>query len=338
MPSRQRRPKPNRKPKPEAKPAKKAEKKMSRPVKRLAAATYGRRAEVLLQRFTACVLFFVLSISFAGTASGQETQAGPPSVRSVSGQFIVSALPEDSPLLQRADLAADTNLVRLEPALLAVSVERFKLALWSRLGIRPGSSWSGHIFLTLYAPRTTNDEVNIEITPSPGAWSYRMQMPDIVTRTRYARALTGVLLLEIANRANRDASHSAELPPWLTDGLARQILGGESAKVILSAPSKRTDAVLLSLSDPTEKKAGLFLSRVDNKERGMDPLADARRTLQDFPALTFDELCWPSDAQMRRQRRRGRISPAPSCSWTACSAWRKGRKKCARCSTGSRAA
>ncbi|MDR3458724.1 MAG: hypothetical protein P4N60_14840 [Verrucomicrobiae bacterium] len=251
-----------------------------------------------LQSFAVFAGCWLLLIFSAGPAPGQENQGGPPSVRSVSGQFIVDAVPEDSPLLHRADLAADTNLVRLEPTLLAVSAERFKLALWSRLGLRPGANWSGRIYLTLYPARTTNDNVNIEILPDAGAWSYRVELPDVVTRTRYARALTGVLLLELANRANRDPAHSAELPAWLTDGLSRQILSGLSSKVILSTPSKQTDATFLSLSDPSKQKNGLFLSRVDNKQRGIDPLADARRTLQEFPALTFDELCWPSDAQM----------------------------------------
>jgi len=270
---------------------------MSRPLKCLAAAASGCPATASLQRFTVSVLC-CLDLIFCAAARGQGSPARPPSVRSVSGQFIVSAIPGDSPLLHRAGFAADTNLVRLEPALLAVSAERFKFALWSRLGLRSGSPWSGRIYLTLYPARTTNDEVNIEIIPAPDAWSYRMQLPDLVTRTRYARALTGVLLLEIANRANHDTAHSAELPSWLTDGLSRQILGSESAKIILSAPSKKTDGLFLSLSTPSENSDGLFLSRVDNQERGVDPLADARRTLQDFPALTYDELCWPSDAQM----------------------------------------
>ena len=75
-------------------------------------------------------------------------------------------------------------------------------------------------------------------SPLQDGWNYRVELPDVVTRTRYARALTGTRLLEIANRGNHDAGHSAELPPWLTDGLALQLLGSEPAKIILSSPSK----------------------------------------------------------------------------------------------------
>jgi hypothetical protein len=268
---------------------------MNGPSKRLAVVP-GWPAVWPLQ--SAAVLLGLLLIFSAPATRSQEAQTGPPSVRSVSGQFVVSAQQNDSPWFRRANFAADTNLVRLDPALLAVSAERFKLALWAQLGIRPGSTWSGKIFLTLYPAQSTNDNVNIEIVPLPNAWSYRVQLPNVVNRTRFARALTGVLLLEIANRANPNAGHSAELPPWLTDGLARQILGGEQGKLILSAPSEKTDALFLSGADSTKVAGGVYESRVDNKERGSDPLADARRILQDTAALTYDELCWPSDAQM----------------------------------------
>jgi len=271
---------------------------MSGPLKRLAAAPFGWPAASSFQPLTVFVLCCFLAGFPNPRASAQENRGGPSSVRSVSGQFIASAVPEDSPLLRRADLAADTNFVRLEPALLAVSAERFKLALWSRLGLNFASAWNGKIFLTLYPARTTNDEVNIEITQSRGVWTYRMELPDVVTRMRYARALAGVSLLEIANRNNADASHSAELPPWLTDGLARQILSTESAKIMLSRPFEKTDATFMSLADPSQRQDGLYLTRVDKKARGIDPLADARRILQDVPALTYDGLCWPSGMQM----------------------------------------
>jgi len=39
-------------------------------------------------------------------------------------------------------------------------------------------------------------------------------------------------------------------------------------------------------------------SRQVEERHGLDPLAAARRTLQNFPVLTFDQLSWPDDAQM----------------------------------------
>ncbi len=226
--------------------------------------------------------FFALFLSAA--AHGESLWSESRSVESISRQFIVIGAPQFSPLLHRADLAADTNFVRLEPALLVVSAERFKLALWSQLGIAPNAAWSGNIFLALHPARSLADAVDIRIGPLQNTWNYHVELPDVVSRTRFARALSATLLLEIANRQNRDAGHSAELPPWLTDGLAQQLLGSETAKIILSSPAKSLD--------------GLAQSRINSTARGFDPLAAARRALQNVPALTFDQLCWPTDAQM----------------------------------------
>ena len=70
--------------------------------------------------------------------------------RSISGQFIVYASPQISKLARLASVAADTNFVRLEPALLAVSAERIKDSLWRRLEIKPGTPWRGQIYLVVH--------------------------------------------------------------------------------------------------------------------------------------------------------------------------------------------
>jgi len=257
---------------------------MNRPLQRPAAAAPGGSAAATLQRLGACILFSLVLLSSAATLLGQPAWTAPRPVFSISGQFVVTAAPQNSPLLHDAALAADTNLVRLEPALLAVSAERFKLALWSQLGLQQGSPWSGKIFLTLHPALSPDDGIDITISPAAGAWDYHVDLPDIVTRTRFARALTGTLLLEIANRDNHDAGHSAELPPWLTDGLARQLLGGEGEKIILSSPAQQL--------------GGLPQSRINTRESRPDPLAAARRTLSEHPALAFDQLCWPTEDEM----------------------------------------
>ena len=97
-----------------------------------------------------------------------------------------------------------------------------------------------------------------------------------------SRALTGVLLLELANR---DAGErSAEIPAWLADGLAQQLLADSPARIFFSPPIKMENRV------PED--------RIITIKRGVDPLAAARLVLQDRPALTFDQLSWPDDAQM----------------------------------------
>jgi hypothetical protein len=43
---------------------------------------------------------------------------------------------------------------------------------------------------------------------------------------------------------------------------------------------------------------GLPVSRTVTTERGLDPLAGARRILRNEPALTFEQLSWPTGAQL----------------------------------------
>lgn len=257
---------------------------MNRPLECLAKAADHRRTASAPARLAVLALFCIFLLASSAGARAQALWAEARSVRSVSGQFVVTVAPEESPLLHRADLAADTNYVRLEPALLAVSAERFKYSLWTLLGLPADGGWSGRIFLALHPAATPNDAVTINIGPLEEVWNYHVEMPDVVTRTRYARALTATLLLEIANRQNLDAGHSAELPPWLTDGLAREVLGRTAAKTMLSLPGGKTD--------------GVVESRVISKNEGLDPLGPSRQTLRQVSALTFDELCWPTDAQM----------------------------------------
>ena len=114
------------------------------------------------------------------------------------------------------------------------------------------------------------------------AGDYRVELPDIVSRTRLSRALTSVLLLELANRDAGD--QSAEIPAWLADGLAQQLVADSLSRLFFAPPTKIENRVPLNRSIAVN--------------RGVDPLAAARRVLQERPALTFDQLSWPDEAQM----------------------------------------
>lgn len=231
-----------------------------------------------------CALFLGLLWAVA-SVHGQSAAAGPQVVRSISGQFVVTGSGQFSLLLHRPDLAANTNLVRLEPALLAVAAERFKISLWHALGLKPEAAWSGKVFLTLHPARSLDDEVFVSCVPFPQTWNYRLELPDILSCQRYARSLATVLLLEIANRHHAAGpDRAAEIPPWLGAGLAQSALADDAATIILSSPAKTVD--------------GLPQSRSTKSEHHFDPLAAARRTLQNYPVLTFEQLNWPNDAQM----------------------------------------
>jgi len=216
-------------------------------------------------------------------AGGQSFPPTVNSVQSASGQFVVTGPAQFSPLALLPGVAADTNLVRLEPAVLSVSAERIKISLRRQLGIEPNAPWQGKIFLVLYPAQSLDEAVTITSQPFLNRWNYRVQLPDVLPQARFLRALTGVLLLELANR-NATSARAAEIPAWLTDGLAEQLSAEELPEIILSAPGKLIN--------------GLPQNRLVVTHRGWDPLADARRVLRDRAALTFDQLSWPTDFQL----------------------------------------
>jgi hypothetical protein len=247
--------------------------------------TLHRQTVELIQRFndsTIQRLLVLCSLLFPLLACAQFLPPGKNFASSISGQFIVNGTAQFSPLVSSPRIAADTNLVRLEPALLAVSAERIKDLLWNRLEINKDTPWRGQIFLVLHPARSSDEDITIFSRHSANGWSYQVQMPDVLSRTHFAQAMTGVLLLEFANR--NAPSHSAEIPAWLTDGLSQRLLAAGSPEFILSSPDKVVN--------------GLPATRIDVTERGMDSLAAARRVLRNSPALTFEELSWPTDAQL----------------------------------------
>jgi len=216
-------------------------------------------------------------------ANGQPSPPPVNSVQSASGQFVVTGPAQFSTRVPFPGVATNANLVRLDPALLSVSAERVKDSLRRQLDIAPGASWRGKIFLVLHPAESLDEDVTIVSQPFLNGWNYQVQLPDVLPQTRFLRAMTGVLLLELANR-NGTAAHTAEIPGWLTDGLAQQLSATGSPEIILSTPSRLVD--------------GLPQNRLVTTQRGVEPLADARRVLRDHAALTFDELSWPTDSQL----------------------------------------
>lgn len=216
-------------------------------------------------------------------AGGQPSPPVVNSVQSASGQFVVNGPAQFSPLVHPPGVGLNTNLVRLEPALLSVSAERIKDSLRRKLGIKPNAPWQGKIFLDLHPAQTLNEDVTIVSQPFLNGCSYRVLLPNVLSQTRFLRAMTGVLLLEIANR-NSTGGRTAEIPAWLTDGLSQQLAVAGLPEIVLSAPGRLVN--------------GLPQNRMVATQRGLDPLADVRRVLADHAALTFDQLSWPTDAQL----------------------------------------
>lgn len=200
--------------------------------------------------------------------------------RDDSGQFIAAGTTQPSRLADLPDVFNNTNYVRLEPAILAVSAGRIKTALWRKLGINGG--WHGKIFLTLHPAQSLDEDVTIVSEKFSNRWDYRVALPDVMSRDRFLRAITGVVLLEFANRGAN--TRSAEIPAWLIDGLSQRLLVSDDPQMILSSPNRRVNGVLEN--------------RITVTQRGMDPLASARHVLQNNSPLTFAQLSWPTDMQI----------------------------------------
>jgi hypothetical protein len=226
------------------------------------------------------------ALSLNGQTRAQVSFPAPNATRSVSGQFIITGA-ASSRLAATPAVATNADFVRLEPALLAVSAERIREALYRELnpehrGLNPTPPPSGKIFLVLHQAQSSDETVTVISRHSADSWDYQIQLPDVLPRTRFLRALTGVLLLQSANRDTQP--RSAEIPAWLTDGLSQELLAAEGQKIILSSPARTV--------------TGRPDSRTLTTREGLDPLAGVRRVLRGQTPLTFAQLSWPNEAQL----------------------------------------
>ncbi|MGO8765691.1 MAG: hypothetical protein ACLQSR_11240 [Limisphaerales bacterium] len=203
------------------------------------------------------------------------------SARSISGQFAVIKAQQVSPLANLPEVRTNTSLVHLEPALLAVSAERIRNSLWRTLGI-DGMIPGGQIFLALHPASSLDETVTVYSQPFNHAWMYRVELPDIVSRARLIKALTGVVLLEYANR--NSGGHSAEVPVWLLEGLSQQL-------------RENIEPEIVSLS-PDDTVNGYQEGRLVLNDVALNDLEPARKILQNATPLTFDQLSWPTPAEL----------------------------------------
>lgn len=207
---------------------------------------------------------------------------GMVSADSISGQFVVTSTPQLSRLALLPEVARDPNLVRLDPALLAVSAERIKQAVMAKLGVDPRAPWSGNIYLAVHPAQSLDESVAIVSSRFNGRWVYHLLLPDVLPREKLVRALAGAVLLEYANRSTGD--RCAEVPPWLGEGLSQELLAENLQDLVLSAPDQTVNQIPISYLDATR--------------RGVDTLAGVREVLRTYSVLTFQQLSWPTGPQL----------------------------------------
>jgi hypothetical protein len=227
-------------------------------------------------------LIALLLVVAAQASFAQGLPVGAVRARSSSGQFTICALPA-APQSWIGNFETNQDFARLAPTLLPVSCERIKQVLWRTVG--ETGPWRGRIFVVLTPARTLDDMVTITSEQFRDGWHYRVELPDFIERSRYVRGLVQVLLLELANR---DATaHSAEIPAWLLEGLAQEILVSNSKDEIIPPPPR-----------PAGDGARLPSTFTFVNARFENPLQQAHKELSGAEPLSFQELSWPSSDEL----------------------------------------
>jgi len=220
--------------------------------------------------------WLVLSSLLLGVAApGQLTIPGANALRSVSGQFVIfdrDNLPSAASAGVLSPPSPDT--LELSPSVLLVSCERIKQAIC--LELNAGRDWTDNIYLHI---RATREPVapQIKIEELGRHWVYRVEFPDRIEKEQFVRTVVQVVLLEMANRSGR--RRSAEIPVWLSEGIAQRLLASQELELVLPKPTANIRSIAISATTL--------------RRRDPDPLAAARKILQENPAATLEELSWP---------------------------------------------
>jgi hypothetical protein len=210
-----------------------------------------------------------------GVASAQPPASGLVSVRSHSGQFIAYAARSVTLPPALLSMATNRTFVQLEPTLATVSCERVKQLLLRELGAT--APWRGTIYLVLYPAATADDTITITSERYKDGWQYRVDLPDVLERSRYVRAVVQVLLLELANRTAQ--ARAVEVPLWLIEGFSQLLLASNEFEIILPPPRTAANGLAFNTALLNARKETL-------PQR-------AQKSLRGRPPLTFEELSWP---------------------------------------------
>lgn len=231
----------------------------------------------------AAVLVFGFKVSFLFPLRGQGVVSPEllnRTARGISGQFLALAKPYMRSARPALAVASDPRFVRLEPNVLAISAERICQAIWRELDC--SEPWEGKVYLRLRAADTADDVPVVSRERFKNTWQYAVDLPEVVERWRYVRAITHVVLLEYANRGG--ASRSAELPTWLLEAVCTHLMLKSEHELVLGTPE------IFRNGAPARSPI------VDHRRE--DPLKTAQLALSQRPAATFNEISWPDFSKL----------------------------------------
>ncbi len=216
-----------------------------------------------------------LSVSLALRGADAPFPTPDPNVitlRSSSGQFIVTGPRPASPPETANPVFTNAPLLEMAPAPLTVACERVKQALLRELGAR--DLWRSQVHVAINPLMATNQPLVIGARPYLDGWQYRVDVPPWISHARLTRGLVEVLLLELANRGA--GTRSAEIPLWLSEGLTQHLLHSSATELALSAPQRTVNRVSLQPSAWQGIRP--------------DPLQPVRERLQAHAAFSFGKL------------------------------------------------
>lgn len=189
-----------------------------------------------------------------------------------SGQFVIHGAPSAAPFSAMGEARLDNALIRLEPALLAVTCDRVKQALLRELDCP--DRWRGKIHFFIRFTPVKDPPVAIHSQLFADGWKGQVEVPDEIQTDKLVRTIVQALLLEMANR--KPGPGLAEIPLWLTEGLTQLLMRSVGPNLVLQP---QTRLVL--------------------REMKTDPLQSARIRLRQRQALTFSELSLPTPERLR---------------------------------------
>jgi hypothetical protein len=127
--------------------------------------------------------------------------------------------------------------VEVVPELLVVTAERVKEALAKEIPALGGGRTQIHISVVDAA--SVDSMVGVASSKYADGWRYNVVVPRVVEEARLVKGLISVLVLEYANR---EAVRSAELPAWLTEGLAAELQYSVGAKLVVGRTANAWEA------------------------------------------------------------------------------------------------
>ena len=139
--------------------------------------------------------------------------------------------------------------VEVVPELLVMTAERVKQAVVAELPALAAGRTQIHI--GVIDSIEAGGLVTIASERYSDAWRYKMAVPRVVEEARLVKGLINVLLLEFANRG---VERNAELPAWLTEGLAEELLFAVGPQLVVGRAPTAWEASMRDLHGWTREK------------------------------------------------------------------------------------